>query len=249
MPRSRATSVSNSKTLTDRFCRCSASAARVAFLNNARLEGGLNPDPKYLHFQGMNSAGPNQFSGGEILLAPGQRSDVVLRIPPSAAPGDVLTIWTRDFQRGMGSDGANPLEHPPAGPCPAGAGNCGPNGYSLVPTVPVLHLRVQAGTSPASTLAVGTPLLSATGNYPVQDLRSATISPLLTPSQAGQPVGTSNPRIELDMGNSQWDQRTPHGRSDDRHARQQPRSRPRLQPGPARHHDPLCPPRRTACSS
>lgn len=172
-------------------------------LDTVRVEGGLNHDPKYLHFNGMNSAGPPQYSFGEILMAPGNRADVVLHVPSTATPGDVLTIWTRDFQRGMGNDGANPLEHPPAGPCPAGAGNCGPNGYSLVPTVPVLHLRVQAGTSPASTLALGTPLLSATG-HPVQDLRSATLSPLLTPAQAGQAVGTSNPQIQFTMGNDQW---------------------------------------------
>jgi FtsP/CotA-like multicopper oxidase with cupredoxin domain len=172
-------------------------------LNQVRVEGGLNHDPKYLHFNGMNSAGPPQYSFGEILMAPGNRADVVLHVPSTATPGDVLTIWTRDFQRGMGSDGPNPLEHAPAGPCPAGVGNCGPNGYSLVPTVPVLHLRVQAGTSPASTLALGTPLLSATG-HPVPDLRSATLSPLLTPAQAGQPVGTSNPQIEFDMGNPMW---------------------------------------------
>ena len=170
-------------------------------LNNARLEGGLNPDPKYLHFQGMNSAGPNQFSGGEILLAPGQRSDVVLRIPPSAAPGDVLTIWTRDFQRGMGSDGANPLEHPPAGPCSAGVGHCGPNGYSLLPTVPVLHMRVVAGTSQPSTIANGTPLLTnARVNHPLEDLSTAQVTPLTTPAAAGQTVGSSNATIDLNMG-------------------------------------------------
>ena len=177
-------------------------------LNNTRVEGGLNTNPKYLdggrERPGLNSAGNPQFSAGEIVLAPGQRSDLLFTVPGDAAPGELLTLWTRDFQRGIGNDGRSPLEKPPTGPCPLGLGRCGPNGYSLVPTVPVLHMRVVGGgTGPLSLSArVGAPLLThPTVNRPLEDFRRAPVSRLLTPAEAGRPAGTSSgSTIQMQMG-------------------------------------------------
>jgi FtsP/CotA-like multicopper oxidase with cupredoxin domain len=173
-------------------------------LNRTRVEGGLNANPKYLNYSGQNTAGNPQYSRGEILLAPGQRADVVFNVPSTAAAGDVITLWTRDFQRGMSSDGANPLEKAPTAPngCAAGAGRCGPNGYSITPTVPVLHLKVAAGGFASFPAAKdGTPLLTDSRvNKPLEDIRTRSTVPLLTPSQGGQTLGSTNPVIELNMG-------------------------------------------------
>lgn len=78
-------------------------------LNRARTEGGRR--------QGYETG----FERGEILLAPGDRADLV--VVPRGAPGDVLTLWTQAY------------EHTG-------------QGLPLVPTVPVLHLEI-AGRVPA----------------------------------------------------------------------------------------------------
>ena len=46
---------------------------------------------------------------GEILLDPGDRQDVVAVIPLTANVGDVLTLWTQDFER----TGTDSRTHPP----------------------------------------------------------------------------------------------------------------------------------------
>lgn len=181
-------------------------------LNNTLLEGGRNATPKYLAARRpsdgaeLNSAGNPQILGGEVVLAPGQRSDVLFTVPGDAVPGELLTLWTRDFQRGLGNDGRSPLEKSPTGPCPLGTGRCGPNGYSLVPTVPVLHMRVVGGgTGPLSPSArAGAPLLThSTVNRPLEDLRRFTATRLLTPTEAGQSGGLSpsfGATIQMQMG-------------------------------------------------
>ena len=61
-------------------------------------------------------------TAGEILVSPGSRSDVVAAIPSGASQGDVFTLWTEDYSRTGG-------------------------GYSNIPTVPVMHLRVSGTTA------------------------------------------------------------------------------------------------------
>jgi FtsP/CotA-like multicopper oxidase with cupredoxin domain len=63
-----------------------------------------------------------QYDSGEILLPPGTRADVVAAIPPAAT--GVLTLWTEDYFRTGG-------------------------GFSLIPTVPVMHLNV-TGPAPST---------------------------------------------------------------------------------------------------
>ena len=180
-------------------------------LNTMRVEGGLNGNPRYLDANGLNSAGNPQYSFGEILVAPGQRSDVVFKVPLTVGPGDLLTLWTRDFQRGIGSDGANPLEKAPTGPCAAGPGRCGPNGFSLVPTVPVLHIAVVGGTGQGTPTTLGTRLRTDSRvNRPLEDFRGKPVGRLLTPSEAGRPEGRFDPRIALRMGSAAFPNHRPN---------------------------------------
>jgi FtsP/CotA-like multicopper oxidase with cupredoxin domain len=112
-----------------------------------------------------------KYTTGEILLPPGGRADVVAAIPNAPTTG-VLTMWTEDFQR-------------------TGAG------YSNLPTVPVMHLKLAGSTvSPAYSIAAGTPLRAATGN-PVQTL-GAPSSILLNPATfVPQKKGLPNQTIQL----------------------------------------------------
>ena len=56
-----------------------------------------------------------KYETGEILIDPGDRADVVVAVPATAT--GVLTMWTEDFSRTG-------------------------NGFSKIPTVPVMHLNV-----------------------------------------------------------------------------------------------------------
>jgi FtsP/CotA-like multicopper oxidase with cupredoxin domain len=101
-------------------------------LDNARVEGnGVVPVP----------AGTFDFKydTGEILLDPGDRADVAVAIPATAA--GVLTMWTEDFQR-------------------SGSGS----GYMRLPTVPVMHLQVDGQAVAPYTIAAGAALRAATGD-------------------------------------------------------------------------------------
>ena len=111
-----------------------------------------------------------KYDSGQILLDPGDRQDVVVAIPSSAT--GVLTMWTEDFSRTG-------------------------NGFSKIPTVPVMHLNVTgSAVVPAFTIAAGTALRSATGN-PVEALGAAT-AVLLDPSTFTPALlGTPNQTIEL----------------------------------------------------
>jgi FtsP/CotA-like multicopper oxidase with cupredoxin domain len=70
---------------------------------------------------------------GEIVLPPGSRADVVAAIPASAT--GVLTLWTEDYSRTG-------------------------QGFSNIPTVPVMHLNVTGAASSTYTIGNGTPLAS-----------------------------------------------------------------------------------------
>ena len=84
-------------------------------LNRVRLEGG-----RAQRFD-------TDFDRGEILLGPSERADVV--VVPTGVPGDVLTLWTRDY--------------PHTG-----------RGFALTPSVPVLHLQIDPARQPASPFAI-----------------------------------------------------------------------------------------------
>ena len=97
---------------------------------------------------------------GEILLDPGDRADVVIAFPDNT-PAGVATLWTEDFQRTGGGDGAL--------------------GWVNLPTVPVAHFNVTgAAVSPAFTIGEGTDLRSATGDP--QEVLPAPTGDLLDPS-------------------------------------------------------------------
>ncbi len=132
-------------------------------LNHARLEGSPVPLPA--------GAFNFKYNAGEILIDPGDRADVVAVIPAGAAAGQVLTIWTQDFQRTGG-------------------------GYANIPTVPVAHLSV-TGAGPAYSLAAGTALRASIGGAEVETLGPATAS-LLDPAAFAPPkTGLSSQEIEL----------------------------------------------------
>jgi FtsP/CotA-like multicopper oxidase with cupredoxin domain len=108
-------------------------------IDNAVVEGGV--------IGGFDT----KYKTGELLLDPGSRTDVVIAVPASAVNGDVLTMWTEDYDRTG-------------------------QGFSNVPTVPVMHLSVSGSVAPFS-ISAGTGLRSATGD-PVPVL-SGPVTPLL----------------------------------------------------------------------
>jgi len=110
------------------------------------------------------------YNEGQILLDPGDRADVVIAFPLAAS--GVWTLWTEDFRRTGGGDGAL--------------------GWTRTATVPVAHfdLSLPALVS-AYTIGEGTDLLLATGQ-PVEVLPAAT-GHLLDPNnfpapQLGSPL-------------------------------------------------------------
>jgi len=118
-----------------------------------------------------NPAGgsPFDYPEGQILLDPGDRTDVVIAFPTTAS-GD-WTLWTEDFRRVGTGDGAA--------------------GWARTATVPVAHFHVTgAVVSPAYTIAEGTGLRTFTG-HPVEVLPAATghlVDPALFPTpQLGMP--------------------------------------------------------------
>ncbi len=81
-------------------------------LDRVRLEGGMQ--------QSLDT----NYDRGEILIAPGDRADVVV-VMPEGRTGDILTLWTRDYVHVGFRFG----------------------GYAFTPTVPVLHVRIAGGGS------------------------------------------------------------------------------------------------------
>lgn len=154
-------------------------------LDNAVLEGV--PEPPAVLPPGTFD--PKYFSG-EILLPPSVRADVVAAIPTGLAPGSVLTLWTRDFER-LGA---------------------APGFWAKMPTVPVMHLEVTADPADNPAYAIvggpngvgGTPLRAKPG-FPgllVDDISALATTPLVTPlgGFVAPKFGMSDPDIELSPG-------------------------------------------------
>jgi hypothetical protein len=115
------------------------------------------------------------YNEGEILLDPGDRTDVVIAFP-TAAPAGVWTLWTEDFRR-------------------AGTGD-GQGGWMNLPTVPVAHFNVTGAAVPAFAISEGTGLRSFTGNL-VETLPAAT-GHLLDPAHLPTPqLGMPSEDIQL----------------------------------------------------
>jgi FtsP/CotA-like multicopper oxidase with cupredoxin domain len=134
-------------------------------LENARLEGGMlgTHDTKY--------------APGELVLGPAERSDVVVAMP-TAEPGEVLTLWTQDYQR------YGTLEYP--------------YGYAPVPTVPVAHVRIIESTGSAFEIANGDPLRKhGKVDAPIESLKGEVIEAHLLDPAALEPPrpGTANEEL------------------------------------------------------
>lgn len=128
---------------TTRYFRLILTDRKGAMIPLVRIggEGGLLDDAI---IEGTQPGGYDfSYESGELLLAPGDRADVVVAVPVGAT--GTLTLWTRDFQRTGGGDGNE--------------------GWTNTPSVPVAHLRVAgAAASPAYSITAGTPLRSKTGH-------------------------------------------------------------------------------------
>ena len=138
-------------------------------LDRARIEGGMLGELD------------TKFAPGEIVLGTANRADVVFPVPADAKPGDVLTLWTLDYQH------YGTAQYP--------------FGYGGLPTVPVAHFRVVAGEPPATpwTLEAGDPLLAhAAVDEPHESLREAEVDRLLPPEViSGSPPGLDKPEFLL----------------------------------------------------
>jgi len=128
-------------------------------LDRVRVEGGSlgKLDTKY--------------DRGEILVTPGDRTDVVVTVPPGKA-GDVITLWTQDYQQ-YGT-------------------TVYPYGYGAVPTVPVSHFEIVGTTGKANRyqIAAGDPLRTHPAvEDPVETLKTIPITAhLLDPGKFAEPL-------------------------------------------------------------
>jgi FtsP/CotA-like multicopper oxidase with cupredoxin domain len=107
------------------------------------------------------------YAEGQIVLDPGDRTDVVIAFPLAAT--GVWTLWTEDFRRSGGGDSAD--------------------GWMRLPTVPVAHFDLSLpALVTAFSISEGVGLRTFTGN-PVEALPAATghlLDPLIFPTpQAG----------------------------------------------------------------
>lgn len=138
-------------------------------LNQSRLEGG------------MLGALDSKFALGELVLGVANRADAVFTVPASAQSGDILTLWTLDYQH------YGTAQYP--------------FGYGGLPSVPVAHFRVRdaPATAPAYELAAGAPLRThPTVAAPVESLRDAVINTLLDPATvSGGLPGSDRPDFLL----------------------------------------------------
>jgi FtsP/CotA-like multicopper oxidase with cupredoxin domain len=128
-------------------------------LDRVRVEGGSlgKLDTKY--------------DRGEILVTPGDRADVVVTVPPGKA-GDVITLWTQDYQQ-YGT-------------------TVYPYGYGAVPTVPVAHFEIVGATGKDDhyQIAAGDPLRTHPAvEDPVETLKTIPITAhLLDPGKFAEPL-------------------------------------------------------------
>jgi FtsP/CotA-like multicopper oxidase with cupredoxin domain len=121
-----------------------------------------------------------QFNRGEILVAASERSDVVFTMP-QGKNGDIVTLWTQDFER-------------------IGGGVLGSN-FSGLPTVPVAHFRIVGANAGNQffKMAEGDPLLlNPAVNKPIENIKALTPTPLIDPTTLDPPQpGTTDPIIRL----------------------------------------------------
>jgi FtsP/CotA-like multicopper oxidase with cupredoxin domain len=139
-------------------------------LDNVRLEGGM---------LGPVATG---YTSGEILLAPADRTDVV--IVPSGSAGDLITISTTVYYRGRPTDSAQKLG-------------------------PVVNIRLVAGAGTYSigvddALLTNSSCVNAGQCIPVEDLGlipASAINNLIDPTNLpGAPPGMDDPVISFDQG-------------------------------------------------
>ena len=94
-----------------------------------------------------------KYDAGEIVLAPGDREDVVFVVPDGKI-GDVVTLWTLDYSRTG-------------------------QGFAKIPTVPVAHFRIVDGASKNNrfTIAQNDSLrIHPAVNAPIENLKGLTIT-------------------------------------------------------------------------
>jgi FtsP/CotA-like multicopper oxidase with cupredoxin domain len=139
-------------------------------LDRVRVEGGLQGrlDTKY--------------PSGDIVLGVADRADLVVRVPDDAEIGDVLTLWTLDYQH------YGTLQYP--------------FGYGALPTVPVAHLRIvgKNSGSEAFRIAVGDPLRAHPAvNRPIETIKTGVVvNQLLDPATFSVPQpGTDDEELLL----------------------------------------------------
>ena len=107
------------------------------------------------------------YGKGEILVPPAGRADVVAVIPTTAT--GVLTLWTEDFQRVEAT-------------------------YSWIPTVPVMHLKVNGIAGALYSISNGTALLASFGAQAMVKALDPAVDDLVLGS--GE-AGSTNKDIQL----------------------------------------------------
>ena len=139
-------------------------------LDRVRLEGGTlgSLDARY--------------AAGQIVLGPAERADLV--VTAGGRPGDVMTLWTEDFQH------YGTAEYP--------------FGYGALPTVPVAHIRIARGKPRGGTfrIAAGDPLrMHSAVNHPTGSLREEPLlANLVDPASLSPPrPGSKNPLMLLSV--------------------------------------------------
>ncbi len=137
-------------------------------LDRVRLEGGQLGSLRL------------KFEKGELALAPAERADVV--VVPRGRPGDVMTLWTEDYQH-YGTAAY-------------------PFGYGALPTLPVAHIRIEAGKPHGEPfrMAAGDPLRVHTAvSHPTASLHDLVLKDQLVDPAGLSPrqPGSKNPLVLL----------------------------------------------------
>jgi FtsP/CotA-like multicopper oxidase with cupredoxin domain len=121
-----------------------------------------------------------RYAKGELVLAPAERADVV--VVARGKPGDVMTLWTQDYQH-YGTAAY-------------------PFGYGALPTLPVAHIRIASGkpAGKAFRIAAGDPLRThAAVKHPTASIRNEALhGQLVDPATLSPPQpGSKNPLMLL----------------------------------------------------
>lgn len=115
-----------------------------------------------------------KYRRGEVLLPPAGRADVVAEIPKNVAQGSVLTLWTEDYQRVEAT-------------------------YSWIPTVPVMHLKVNGRAATAYQIGNGTKVLARLGGQAMVQVLGAPTGGLV---QGSGEAGSADKDIKLTFFNN-----------------------------------------------